>query len=416
MSRNFRVFLGGALIFYLVGFMNDAAVAYVLSGICLAVLAGCYWLSRLGVAGLEVAVQLPRHEVAAGSRVPVRVALTNIGLISRPAPIVVLRITNQTIAGVDQKVEFVLPSLSRGETAEATVEIVLPVRGRWQVGPAQLVGTDPVGMFRRPGPKSDSSALLALPEVFTVPWVWRRDLLSREARHLALSRVRQGGEFWGIRQYEPGDGLRHVHWKVTAHTGELMVKEYARGRELSAAVWLDLRAANHVGQGADSSLEMSVILAASLVPALLAMDQAVALVGEGLPPALRTPGRGEATAARAWRALAEAHLDSQRPFADLIARQLEDVRPGLTAIAVTPAVEPGLEKALLSAASRGVALRCIVAAPPELLSESQRAHQARLVARLWQAGVPVAVAGSRRELRQAVGQLAAAGEERVAAG
>ncbi|NPV45438.1 MAG: DUF58 domain-containing protein [Armatimonadetes bacterium] len=416
MSRNLKVFLGGALVFYFVGFMNDAAVAYVLSGICLAVVAGCYWLSRLAVAGLQVDIHLSRHEVAAGNRVPVRVTLTNTGLISRPAPIVALRVTNQTIPHAEQALEFGLPSLSRGEVAEATVETVLPVRGRWHVGPAQLIGTDPVGMFRRPGPQSASVALLALPEVFSVPWVWRRDLLCREARHLALSRVRQGGEFWGIRQHEPGDGLRHVHWKVTAHTGELMVKEYARGRELSAAIWLDLRAASHVGHGVDSSLEMSIILAASLVPAFLAMDQAVALVGDGLPLGLRTPGRGEATAARAWRALAEVQPTSSRPFAELISHQLGEARPGLTAVTITPGVESGLERALLSAVSRGVAVRCLVAAPPELLSDSQRANQSRLVTRLRQAGVPVAMAGSRRELRRAVGELAAAGEERVAAG
>jgi uncharacterized protein (DUF58 family) len=416
MSRNFKVFLGGVLVFYLVGFMNEAAVAYVLSGICLAVLAGCYWLSRLAVAGLRIELQLPRREVAAGSKVPVRVILTNIGLISRPGPIVSVAITNHTIAGLDQTVEFALPALARGEAAEATVEVVLSARGRWEVGPARLVGTDPVGMFRRPGPQSNTQALLALPETFAVPWVWRRDLLSREARHLSLSRVRQGGEFWGIRQHEPGDGLRHVHWKVTAHTGELMVKEYARGRELAAAIWLDLCRANHVGHGAESSLEMSITLAASLIPALLAMDQAVALVGEGLPLALRTAGRGEATTVRAWRTLAEAQLDSSRRFADLVSRQLEEVRPGLTAVAITSGVEPGLERALLQAAVRGVAVRCVVAAPADSLSDAQRAQQSSLVARLRQAGVPVAVATSRGDLRQAVGQLAAAGEEKVAAG
>ena len=58
----------------------------------------------------------------------------------------------------------------------------------------------------------------------------------------------------------------------------------------------------------------------------------------------------------------------------------------------------------------------LVAAPPELLSDNQRANQSRLVTRLRQAGVPVAVAGSRLDLRHAVGELAAAGEERVAAG
>lgn len=414
MSRNLKVFLGSVLIFYVVGFMNDAAVAYVLSGICLAVIAGCYWFSRLAVAGLGLEILLTRHEVAAGSKVPVRIVLSNVGLISRPGPLVALCASNHTIPGVDQVVEVLLPPLASGEAATAVVELVLPVRGRWSVGPAQLIGTDPLGMFRRRGPATGSQTLLALPETFPVPWAWRRDLLSREARQLALARVRQGGEFWGIREHEPGDGLRHVHWKVTAHTGELMVKEYARGRELSAAVWLDLNSANVVGQGVDSSLEMSIILAASLVPALLAMDQAVALVGEGLPAGLRTPGRGEATAARILRTLAEVRPDSRQRFTDLISHQVEEARPGLTALAITAGVEPGLASALLAASRRGVSVRCLVVAPAAALDDGQRAHQAHLAARLREAGVPVAMATTRAELGRSVGQLARTGEERVA--
>lgn len=416
MSRNFKVFLGGAFVFYFIGFMNDAAAVYVLAGICLAVVAGCYWLSRLAVAGLELELSLPRHEVAAGSKLPVRLTLTNVGLISRPGPIVAVHITNHTLRGVDQVVECALPPLAVGETATATLEIVLPVRGRWEVGPATLVGTDPIGMFRRPGPGWGSQTVLVLPQTFPVPWNCRQELLSPVARQLALSRVRQGGEFWGIRQHEPGDGLRHVHWKVTAHTGRLMVKEYARGRELSAALWLDLSASNLVGAAADSSLEMEIALAASLVPAFLALDQAVALVGEGLPLALRTADRGEAAAARALRALAEAQTDSNQRFGDLISHQVEEARPGLTAVALTSGLEPGLDRALLNAASSGVALRCLLVAPAGDLTAAQRAQQSHLLTRLQQSGIPAVRVDSRRELPQALGRLAAHGEERVAAG
>lgn len=34
-----------------------------------------------------------------------------------------------------------------------------------------------------------------------------------------------GGEPRGARPYRPGDNRRHVHWRATAHTGELMVRE-----------------------------------------------------------------------------------------------------------------------------------------------------------------------------------------------
>jgi len=405
MSRNLRLFGGAAIIFYLIGAMNDAAAVYVLAGICLAVIAGCYWLSRLAVAGLELELHLPRAEVQAGAKVPVQIILRNIGVISRPEALIQIPLRNRTIPDLVASYDILLPPSTPGAMAEATMEIVLPARGRWEVGPAVLIGTDPLGMFRRPGPKAKPQFLLALPPVFEIPWMWRRQLLSPAARLMAGARTRQGGEFWGIRPHEPGDELRHVHWKVTAHRGDLVVKEYARGRELSASIWLDLSSAGVVGAGSNSSLEMSLSMAASLIPALLHMDQAVALVGQGLPEALAAPGRGEATAGRALRALAEAQARNGRPFSALIAEQAREARPGLTGLVITSGIEPGLESALLAAAARGLSLRCLLLAPGLLLTPEQRARQEHVAARLRHVGVPVAIGSNPRELSRVLSEL-----------
>lgn len=405
MSRNLRVFIGAAIIFYLIAAMNEATALYVLAGIALAAIAGCYWLSRLAVAGLSLTVRLPRAEVQANSDVPVRLTLDNIGVISRPGPLVKLDITNLSIPGVAQCQELGLPPLPAGASVTAATDIHLPSRGRWQIGPAHIIGTDPLGMFQRQGPASSSVPLLVLPEMFEVPWMWRHDLLSPAARLAARARTRHGGEFWGIRQHEPGDDLRHVHWKVTAHRGEMVVKEYARGRELTASVWLDLNVANLVGEGSTSSLELSITMAASLIPALLRMDQAVSLVGSGLPVSLASAGRGDATAYRALRALAEVQASVGRPFAALIAEQAREARPGLTALVICSGVEPGLDHALLQAAARGLSLRCLLLAPATALTPDQRARQDALAHALQRAGIPVAVGSDRGDLPQALGRL-----------
>lgn len=406
MSRNLRLFIGTALIFYLIGVMNEAAALYVLTGISLAVIAGCYWLSRLAVAGLALEVRVLRAEVQAGAKAPVQLTLRNIGVISRPAPLIALKLTNESISGVSEKYDFALPALASGAEAEAIIEVVPPTRGRWEVGPAQIIGTDPLGMFKRPGPLSNTLPLLALPQMFEVPWIWRHDLLSPAARLAANARTRHGGEFWGIRPHEPGDELRHVHWKVTAHRGELVVKEYARGRELSTSIWLDLNSANIIGQGADSSLELAISMTASLIPALLGMDQAVAVIGSGLPAVLRSPDRGEATVVRALRALAEARAATGRPFNTLITEQAREARPGLTAIVITSGIEPGLEHPLLAAAARGVTLRVLLLAPETALTPAQRARQEALAERLTHAGIAAAIGRSRAELPHTLGRLA----------
>lgn len=43
-----------------------------------------------------------------------------------------------------------------------------------------------------------------------------------------------------LRPYQEGEPLRNIHWKMTAKTGEMMVKEFARDTEPMALVFLDL--------------------------------------------------------------------------------------------------------------------------------------------------------------------------------
>jgi uncharacterized protein (DUF58 family) len=73
-----------------------------------------------------------------------------------------------------------------------------------------------------------------------------------------------GLDFFGLRQYEVGDDLRRVHWRSTARTGELMLRQDEMPWESRSTVLLDTRAAAHQGE----SFERAVEVAASLVTAV----------------------------------------------------------------------------------------------------------------------------------------------------
>jgi uncharacterized protein (DUF58 family) len=67
-----------------------------------------------------------------------------------------------------------------------------------------------------------------------------------------------------VREYRRGDEVRRIHWRSTAHRGELMVRREEQAWDPSARVLLDSRAAAHAGQGLQSSLEWAVSAAASV--------------------------------------------------------------------------------------------------------------------------------------------------------
>ena len=102
-------------------------------------------------------------------------------------------------------------------------------------------------------------------------------------RHLALqyresietgtmtSNVRGGtSEFYGLREYRPGDNIRAIHWRSTARTSQLMIREMAANSPPQMVVVLNLRAAvdpNGKGDPAivAADMERAIEIAASLI-------------------------------------------------------------------------------------------------------------------------------------------------------
>ena len=48
--------------------------------------------------------------------------------------------------------------------------------------------------------------------------------------------------FTDIREYQPGDDVKHIHWKATARTGKVFVKSYEEDRQLRVLVAVDMSA------------------------------------------------------------------------------------------------------------------------------------------------------------------------------
>src|SRR6266536_4442653 len=81
----------------------------------------------------------------------------------------------------------------------------------------------------------------------------------------------QGTDFRDLREYEPGDDVRHVDWNVTARMDAVYVREYTEDRELTA--WLLLDRSPSMGFGpVDRPKELVVRELATALARLLARD------------------------------------------------------------------------------------------------------------------------------------------------
>nr|WP_255499102.1 MULTISPECIES: DUF58 domain-containing protein [unclassified Leucobacter] len=67
--------------------------------------------------------------------------------------------------------------------------------------------------------------------------------------------------FHAVRDYVHGDAMRHVHWRSTAKTGALMVRQYEESQTARSAILFDANRAEYVS---DEEFELGVSVAASL--------------------------------------------------------------------------------------------------------------------------------------------------------
>ncbi len=159
-------------------------------------------------------------------------------------------------------------SCGGGSSYQWRVEAQCTQRGVFRLGPHMLRTGDPFGLFGLEFADSRSESLLVYPRVAHIP-----DLeLPRESSSGQDRRRRtySGSErAQAVRAYQPGDSLRHVHWPISARQGELIVTDVET--EPSGDLWivLDVNRLVQSGTAEESTLETSIVLAASVAAEFL---------------------------------------------------------------------------------------------------------------------------------------------------
>jgi hypothetical protein len=204
-------------------FTQLAAVAFGLLAL------GCLW--QLLPGALVVELRLRHDRVIEGSAAPVATLEVQAG----PAPMLFPKV------GVPvgrRDVQLRLPFLA--PFARHTEEVRLPqmARGVYAVGPVTYEKTDPVGVVSRRFTTGRAQELLVSPRVTDLSVFaggLTNDLDGATSQQLSMSDL----AFHALREYVPGDDLRHVHWRSSAKAGELLVRQYHETRRGHVTVLLD---------------------------------------------------------------------------------------------------------------------------------------------------------------------------------
>ncbi|HWL60757.1 MAG TPA: DUF58 domain-containing protein [Microbacteriaceae bacterium] len=209
----------------------------------------------LGGVSYEVRFDLDRDRVVAGSEVGAALAVRNTShRVALPGVL--------DIPVGPGLVESYVPLLRPGAEHRETVRIAAGRRGIIQVGPMTITRGDPIGLLRRDLSWPQVELVHVHPVTTPLPPTsagLMKDVDGQPTRTIVDSDL----AFHAIREYVPGDSRRHVHWKSTAKTGSLMVRQFEESRRARVAVVLDLLATAYQEES-EEEFELAVSAAASL--------------------------------------------------------------------------------------------------------------------------------------------------------
>lgn len=203
---------------------------------------------------VRAAVSLRPPRAVAGERVDVTLSAVNDGKLSLWQPLVNLPVG-------DRDSWLRMPTLTPAVRNSHDVHVDDLSRGVLDVGPAIAVRTDPLGLLRKTVRWCEPIELYVRPRMALLSTLGQgqvRDLEGVPSDRVSMSDL----AFHALREYVPGDDLRHVHWRSSARAGELLVRQYHDTRRNHATVVLD---PTPEAYRTDEEYELGVSVAASLI-------------------------------------------------------------------------------------------------------------------------------------------------------
>lgn len=190
------------------------------------------FVTRLGLAGLELDFSLPDH-IPARRQVRAVIRLRNL---KRWVPSFSVHLAGAAESGFTTILNF--PVIPGSGTIEESVTLYFPHRGAQRQRSFQFSTRFPFGFSERKEMVTTRNEIIIYPCLDPQPGF--EALLDSVSGEIAAMQRGRGSDFYRIRPYETSESARHVDWKATAHTGVLQVREFAREQDWRVVLFLDL--------------------------------------------------------------------------------------------------------------------------------------------------------------------------------
>lgn len=385
-----------AVLMLLIGYLSgrNAPLLALAAGLILIVGVSAWWKNR-ALRGVHLDRHLDRTHVFPGEPVQMTLTLTNDKLL----PLTWLQVKDELPIAPDSqdaltrvisetagryRLQYTLVMAGR-ERLRRTVTLRFPARGYQRLGPSRVQSGDVFTLFTTEEERPEVATLVVYPLVLPL------ERLALPAKELFGDVKVQRSLFTdpiktqGIRDYQPGDRFRDVHWKATARRGSLQTKVYDPSTGLTVAVFLNVATLPHHWLGHfPPLLERAVSVSASLSSYGIEQKWGVGLYANGAVPRSDQPihvppGRSPDQLMRILEALAAVTEFATGSIENLLRRESPRLPWAATLVLVTAIVTDEILVTLLrlkEAGRRVVLISVADEAPPSDLGGIRTYHVA----------------------------------------
>lgn len=136
-------------------------------------------------------------------------------------------------------------SLKPYKSRTISLELQCNYRGRYFIGIKNVEIEDFFGLFKFRYPINDSKKVIVNPRIILLDRFYIKSDYISESRSMVNSLEEDMTTISDIRSFINGDSMKRIHWKLTAKTGDILVKKYQCTSQTNAIILLDLYRNNY---------------------------------------------------------------------------------------------------------------------------------------------------------------------------
>ena len=269
-SREGWIYIAGVLLVAFAALNTGNNLLFLVLASLIAIILMSGILSTVTLSGVNVALELPEH-IFAGQTVRASVELENEKL---TLPSFALRVEaikpKEELQSTILETPVFFPYVPKQDRVRQSVPMTFPRRGLYRQDAFRVVTRFPFGFLQKARRLDLKTEALVYPSI--EPTNELIDMLPGIQGALETAAKGRGQDLYALRDYTANDSVRHVHWKASARSGSLMVREFTREDDCRVLLVLDPHAGG-VGpapegdkppRGPKETFERAVTLCAAL--------------------------------------------------------------------------------------------------------------------------------------------------------